>query len=53
MIEEEKKTTKPAKTETPELDVEKAKREDLKKQQQASVSKTTYQVPQRKEPQKV
>lgn len=54
MIEEEKKTIKPTKSDNLELDVEKAKREDLRKNQNVfpadSVSKTTYQVPQNKEP---
>jgi hypothetical protein len=54
VIEEEKKTIKPTKSDNLELDVEKAKREDLRKNQNVfpadSVSKTTYQVPQNKEP---
>lgn len=55
MVEEEKKITKSPKTEAPELDVEKAKREDLQKQNVGSdkefMSKNTYsQLPQKKEP---
>lgn len=56
MIEEEKKTPKTTKNnDKVDLDVEKAKREDLKKQQTVfsidkDSHKNTYQVPQKKEP---